>query len=195
MIVPGKYANSGRSAYTLPMGSFATFIDLSSGTATIHTGSLGFSVSDAAAFVNHPKAFEIATAAIAAGLTGVLRAWIRIMSIVAGSGGRRLYDSSFRRLTTQAVTVNYKVLIPSTYTGTFQTSSFNQTALTSTLQSAARANGMTNFAVNSAVTVGTIVPESVAGTEGVAAGGVSPMARISALLTAILMLAGWKHLA
>merc|ERR1719163_1997152 len=107
MIVPGMYAvhDSGievNGFFTLPMGVMtANFTDLATGSATEHTGSLGFQVSNAAAFVSHPKAHDIVTTAIVAATTGIMRAWVRIMSITASSGGRRLYDSSFRRLTSQ----------------------------------------------------------------------------------------------
>jgi len=191
MIVPHAKAVALKSAaFSLPVGVMTSaFVDWNDGSATVHTGEMTMGVSDAAGFAASPHRFQIMADAIAAAAKDITADMINVVSV---NVARRL--SNTRLLAAGNLKVVYEVIVPSTFSGqAFTAASIDKTALKSAVVTQAQASGMSSFAVTS-LTVKAPTTTSV-GTGTQVTGAASPMAGVSALIVAVVMLAGRQLLA
>jgi len=201
MIVPVVYLPGHTVAspkiYSLPMGIMtADFVDSTAGSSTIHKGGLVLKVAGAKEFLASPHAKTIMTESIAES-TGVdqKNVFVTYLAGAANTGGRRLthFGANGRRLAEGEIHVEYEVIFSGTDEGAskdFTAASFDQAKLKSAVTAKAKASGLANFEVTS-LTVSPVTTSKVAG-ETTVTGGASPVAALSKLIVAAMMLTGLR---
>jgi len=209
MIVP--YArdvatgSAKRGAFWLPMGVMTEkFVDSTTGSSTLHQGQLEFKVSNAKEFAASDHAVQIVTDSIlSAAPVGIKRSMISVTSITANSS-RRLSEEEgdTRRLAGEALIVKYSILIPAStkFMANFSRESINTEKLTTAMTTHAQKAGLKNFKVHSVVvkpfkTSPNEGQTTTTRSEGTITGGASPVAGLSALIVAFMMLAGSQFFA
>jgi hypothetical protein len=203
MIVPHAKAvttgNNKRGAFSLPMGVMTNkFIDVAAGTVTEVLGKIELVVSDPVAFAASAHAKNIVTDGILAATdpkAKITREMVYIVSIAAATGRRLLGTDSenSRRLAAGGITVDYKVLVPSTHTGTaFSATSIIAETLKTAITTSAKQNGLPSaFEVVGTPDIKATTTKTITGTNDTAfIGGASSMAGLSAFIAAIIALAG-----
>jgi len=185
--------------YRLPMGIMtADFVDATSGTSTIHKGGLILKVAGAKEFLASPHAKKIMTESIAES-TGVNQknVFVTYLGGSPNTKGRRLTNvrKNGRRLADDELHVDYSIIFSDADAGAskdFTAASFDQASLMSAVTAKAQASGLANFKVTG-VTVSAVVTDKVAG-ETTVTGGASPVAALSNLIVAAMMLTGLRLL-
>jgi hypothetical protein len=213
MIVPhAKAVNTGnnrRGAFSLPMGVMTSqFVDVATGAVTEVLGKIALVVSDPIAFAASPHAKNIVTDGILAAAdpaAKITREMIYIISITAQTGNRLLgTDSENSRglvaveVVAGGINVDYKVLVPSTHTGTaFAATTITADTLKTAIMTSAKQNGLPNaFEVVGTPDIKPTTTKTITGTDDTpVTGGASPMTGVSAFIVAIITLVGLQLLA
>jgi hypothetical protein len=197
MIVPHAKAvttgNNTRGAFSLPMGVMTDkFVDVATGAVTEVLGKIALVVSDPVAFASSAHAKNIVTDGIlaaAAPAAKLTREMIYIISITVATG-RRLVATDVSPA--GGINVDYKVLVPSTHTGTaFSATAITAETLKTTITTSAKQNGLPSaFEVVGTPDIKPTTTKTITGTDDTTVtGAASPMAGLSAGIVAIIALA------